>query len=154
MTRCLWLNGNGKLWSGRIGRGKLLHKTMIPEGQLRKIFLNWKSVKPETNSDLPENLPEGDTGDTRDKLAASIGVSGKTYESMVKTVNNGNPELVDMVRKKQIGAATAATIAALDKGEQAEILNGGNCQVAFKRINKRTDKPATNKPTKNQQTKI
>lgn len=42
-----------------------------------------------------ENFPQGEAGKTRDKLAASIGVSGKTYESMVKTVNNRTPELVD-----------------------------------------------------------
>lgn len=102
-------------------------KREILEEAARKRQIALAGTRP--NSDLPENLPEGDTGDTRDKLAASIGVSGKTYESMVKTVNNGNPELVDMVRKKQIGAATAATIAALDKGEQSEILNGGKNAV-------------------------
>jgi len=52
-----------------------------------------------SNPQLKENFPEPETGQVRDKLAAAIGVSGKTYESMVKTVNNGNPEQINLAIK-------------------------------------------------------
>jgi hypothetical protein len=47
-----------------------------------------------------ENFPEGSTGQTRDALGASIGVSGKTYDALVKTDIHGIPELVEAVRKQ------------------------------------------------------
>ena len=47
-----------------------------------------------------ENFPEGSTGQTRDALGASLGISGKTYEALVKSVNRGIPELVEAVRKQ------------------------------------------------------
>ena len=53
---------------------------------------------------VPENLPErGTPGETREKLASEIGISGKTY-SQLKTVNQkGSDELKEAVREKKIG---------------------------------------------------
>jgi ParB-like chromosome segregation protein Spo0J len=72
---------------------------------------------------VPENLPErGTPGETREKLASEIGISGKTY-SQLKTVNQkGSDELKEAVREKKIGASKAAEIAKLPKEDQPEFL--------------------------------
>lgn len=64
---------------------------------------------------VKENLPDREKGQVRDKLAETIGVSGRTYDALVKT-----PELVDAVREKRVGASTAADIADLPKDTQGE----------------------------------
>jgi ParB family chromosome partitioning protein len=66
------------------------------------------------------NLPE-DTKETRDAVAAEIGVSGKTYDALRKVANEGTEELKQAVRDKKVGASTAADIAQLPAETQREI---------------------------------
>jgi hypothetical protein len=67
-----------------------------------------------------ENLPEA-TKETRDAVAAEIGVSGKTYDALRKVSNEGTEELKQAVRDKKVGASTAAEIAHLPPDTQREI---------------------------------
>jgi len=69
---------------------------------------------------LKGNLPEAKE-QTRDTLAAEIGVSGKTYEALRTVSNEGTEELKQAVRDKKIGASTAAEIAHLPADTQKEI---------------------------------
>ena len=66
------------------------------------------------------NLPE-DTKETRDSIAAELGVSGKTYDALRKVSNDGTDELKQAVREKKVGASTAAEIAQLPDETQREI---------------------------------
>ena len=66
------------------------------------------------------NLPEA-TKETRDSIAAEIGVSGKTYDALRKVSNDGTDELKQAVRDKKVGASTAAEIAQLPVETQREI---------------------------------
>ena len=66
------------------------------------------------------NLPEA-TKETRDAVAAEIGVSGKTYDALRKVSNDGTDELKQAVREKKVGASTAAEIAQLPVETQREI---------------------------------
>jgi ParB family chromosome partitioning protein len=68
----------------------------------------------------PVNLPEA-TKETRDAVAAEIGVSGKTYDALRKVSNEGTEELKQAVRDKKVGASTAAEISQLPAETQREI---------------------------------
>jgi ParB family chromosome partitioning protein len=68
-----------------------------------------------------ENLPQLSEGQTRDAVAAEIGVSGKTYDALRKVSNEGTEELKQAVRDKRVGASTAADIAQLPAETQREI---------------------------------
>lgn len=70
---------------------------------------------------LPANLPEASNRETRDTLAAEIGVSGKTYDALRKVSTEGTDELKQAVREKRVGASTAAEIANLPEETQREI---------------------------------
>ena len=48
--------------------------------------------------DIPANLPERQK-ETRDAVAAEIGVSGKTYDALRKVSNDGTDELKQAVRE-------------------------------------------------------
>lgn len=72
------------------------------------------------NGEAPENLPEV-TKETRDAIAAEIGVSGKTYDALRKVSSDGTDELKQAVRDKKVGASTAADIAQLPVETQREI---------------------------------
>jgi protein gp37/ParB-like chromosome segregation protein Spo0J len=41
-----------------------------------------------TRTDIPETVPEGSTGDSRDKIGAKVGWSGPTAEKAVKTIQH------------------------------------------------------------------
>ena len=69
---------------------------------------------------VPVNLPE-QAKETRDSIAAEIGVSGKTYDALRKVSNDGTDELKQAVREKKVGASTAAEIAQLPVETQREI---------------------------------
>jgi ParB family chromosome partitioning protein len=69
---------------------------------------------------LKGNLPEAKE-QTRDALAAEIGVSGKTYDALRTVANEGTDELKQAVRDKRVGASTAAEIAHLPAEKQREI---------------------------------
>jgi DNA-binding XRE family transcriptional regulator len=88
--------------------------------------------KRKPKSDLPVNLPEGNKGDTRDKMAAEIGISGKTYDALAKVNKKGIPEIVAAVRNKHVGAATAAKIADLSESEQLELMSEGEQEIVKK----------------------
>ena len=69
-----------------------------------------------------ENLPQQKCEPkTRDTLAAEIGVSGKTYDSLRTVSQDGTEELKQAVRDKRVGASTAAEIATLPEETQREI---------------------------------
>lgn len=51
-----------------------------------------------TRTDIRETFPESDKGRTRDKIAESIGISGKTWEKL-DAIGTEKPELLkDIVR--------------------------------------------------------
>ena len=70
--------------------------------------------------DIPANLPECQK-ETRDYIAAELGVSGKTYDALRKVSDDGTDELKQAVREKKVGASTAAEIAQLPVETQREI---------------------------------
>ena len=78
--------------------------------------------RPKASEEPKEIFPEV-IGQTRDQLGALVGVSGKTYSALAKINDYGDPEIIDAVRNKIIGAEAAAGIIDLPKEEQSEILN-------------------------------
>ena len=75
------------------------------------------------------NLPPRDEGKTRDKLAAVVGVSGKTYDALRQVTEHGTPELVQAVREKRLGASTAAEVATLPEEQQREVVAQGEAAI-------------------------
>jgi len=76
--------------------------------------------------------PVEEKGQTRDKMAAEIGISGKTYDALAKVNKKGIPEIVAAVRNKHVGAATAAKIADLSESEQLELMSEGEQEIVKK----------------------
>lgn len=68
---------------------------------------------------------EAETGEVRNQLAQTIGVSGPTYDALANTMKNGVPELITHKRGGHIGASTASIIASMDKEEQKRICSQG-----------------------------
>jgi len=107
-----------------------------------------------TDLNIVENLPQSEPGKTRDKAAAEIGISGKTYDALVKVNKKAIPEVVEAVRGKRIGASTAAKIAEMPKEKQVEIISKGPksaIQEVKKMAKQQEDKQKpvqTNEPTK------
>lgn len=88
---------------------------------------------------LPVNLPEA-RGDSRDQVAAVVGVSGKSVSDAEKVLDVGAPELVAAVEQGKIAVSAAAKVANLPGHEQRAIvakIDGGeakNPQEAKRRI--------------------
>lgn len=67
----------------------------------------------------------GDAGDTREKVAAAVGVSHDTLTKARKVVAEGTPELVEAMDKGTASVNAAAEIASLPPEEQREVVAGG-----------------------------
>jgi phage N-6-adenine-methyltransferase len=115
----LWMIGNqmGRRNLENIDKVPLLErKREILAGQAKE---RMEKGRPKAG-EPPVNLPEV-TKETRDAVAAEIGVSGKTYDALRKVSNEGTDELKQAVRDKRVGASTAAEIAHLPADTQREI---------------------------------
>lgn len=108
----------------QMGRRNLEPIDKIPLTEKRRAILERQARERQatstggTSPQLKENFPEADTGQTRDKLGAMIGVSGKTYNRLKNVVENGTQEVVEAVRSKKIGAETGDKISRLPPEEQ------------------------------------
>lgn len=67
----------------------------------------------------------GDAGETREKVAAAVGVSHDTLTKARKVVAEGTPELVEAMDKGTASVNAAAEIASLPPEEQREVVAGG-----------------------------
>jgi len=113
----LWMIGN------QMGRRNLENIDKVPLLERKREILAGQAKERQIRKpadSVPENLPE-QTKETRDAVAAEIGVSGKTYDALRKVSNEGTDELKQAVRDKKIGASTAAEIAHLPADTQKEI---------------------------------
>jgi len=113
----LWMIGN------QMGRRNLENIDKVPLLERKREILAGQAKERQIRKpadSVPENLPE-QTKETRDAVAAEIGVSGKTYDALRKVSNEGTEELKQAVRDKKIGASTAAEIAHLPADTQKEI---------------------------------
>jgi ParB family chromosome partitioning protein len=114
----LWMIGN------QMGRRNLENIDKVPLlERKREILAGQAKERMESGRNQhspPVNLPEA-TKETRDAVAAEIGVSGKTYDALRKISNEGTDELKQAVREKKVGASTAADIAQLPAETQREI---------------------------------
>lgn len=64
-------------------------------------------TRPNKESDLKENLPEGDKGQSRDKVANQFGISGKQYDK-IKTIDDKAPkEIKQQWKQNKITTHTA-----------------------------------------------
>ncbi len=58
----------------------------------------------------PVNVPEGKTGDSRDAVGKSVGVSGKYVDYATKVIANAVPEVVKAVDEGRMNVKTAAVL--------------------------------------------
>lgn len=117
----LWMIGNqmGRRNLEAIDKVPLLErKREILAGQAKERML--ANLKQGDEFPAKVNLPERAV-ETRDSIAAEIGVSGKTYDALRKVSSDGTDELKQAVRDKKVGASTAADIAQLPVETQREI---------------------------------
>ena len=117
----LWMINNqlGRRNLEAIDKVPLLErKREILAGMAKERMLS--TLKQGDESPAKVNLPERAV-ETRDSIAAEIGVSGKTYDALRKVSNDGTDELKQAVREKKVGASTAAEIAQLPVETQREI---------------------------------
>lgn len=115
----LWIIGN------QIGRRNLEAIDKVPLLERKREILaeqakERQGERTDLKQDIPANLPKCQK-ETRDAVAAEIGVSGKTYDALRKVANEGTDELKQAVRDKKVGASTAAEIAELPPETQREI---------------------------------
>jgi hypothetical protein len=73
---------------------------------------------------VQENLPE-QKGQSRDKAAAAVGVSGKSVDFATKVLRKGTPELIEAVDAGQLAVSKAARVAEMPAVAQRETLKNG-----------------------------
>jgi site-specific DNA-methyltransferase (adenine-specific) len=123
----LWMIGN------QMGRRNIENIDKVPLLERKREILSEQAKKrmdkgrPKAG-EPPANLPE-DTKETRDAVAAEIGVSGKTYDALRKVSTEGTEELKQAVRDKKVGASTAADIAQLPPETQREVVAQGEAAI-------------------------
>lgn len=72
------------------------------------------------------NLPDlKSSGQSRDKAAESVGVSGKSVDMATKVRRDGVPELAEAVTRGQVAISAAAEVAELPQDRQREIVSAG-----------------------------
>lgn len=71
------------------------------------------------------NLPQAVKGKTRDKVAAAVGMSGRTYEKAKKVVETGTPELIQAMDEGTASVDAAVEIASLPPGQQRKVVTRG-----------------------------
>ena len=75
------------------------------------------------------NLPFQESGQSRDKAADVVGVSGKSVDFASKVIEKGAPELVQAVEQGKIAVSTAAAITQLHKEEQKRVVETKDTKV-------------------------
>lgn len=75
------------------------------------------------------NLPFQESGQSRDKAADAVGVSGKSVDFASKVIEKGAPELVKAVEQGKIAVSTAAAITQLPKDEQKRVVETKDAKV-------------------------
>lgn len=115
--------------NNQLGRRNLEPIDMVRLSEIRRPILEkqaserMKSGVGLSTSDPVVNLPQGpNAGRTRQKMGKIAGVSEKTYDNLRVVNEKGTGELKSAVRKKSVGASTAAKIAKLPKDQQNEEL--------------------------------
>jgi hypothetical protein len=86
-------------------------------------------------TDLQDNLPGSETGQSRDKAGQQFQVSGKTVDHATKVVKQGSAELQRLCDHGIASVSAAARIAELPKSEQNEVIKdakaSGNTKKAI-----------------------
>lgn len=91
---------------------------------------------------LKENLPEGSSGQSRDKAGAAMNVSGKAVDMAAKVHEKAIPEIVQSVESGELAVSAAAIVADMPEETQREIvLKGGAKEVKKAAAAARKDKP-------------
>ena len=80
------------------------------------------------------------SGKTREKVAAAVGMSHGTLTQARKVVADGTPELVEAMDKGTVSVNAAAQIASLPPEEQREVVAGGKEAIANAATKIRTDR--------------
>lgn len=84
------------------------------------------AVSQKIDESVKVNLPfHSESGQSRDKAADTVGVSGKSVDFASKVIKNGAPELVQAVEQGKIAVSTAAAITQLPKEEQKRVVETG-----------------------------
>jgi ParB family chromosome partitioning protein len=84
----------------------------------------------------PKNTPDnlsgvsGVAGQTRDKVAAAVGLSHGTLTKARKVVAEGTPELVEAMDKGEASVDAAAKVATLPPAKQREVVAKGRAAIA------------------------
>jgi site-specific DNA-methyltransferase (adenine-specific) len=123
-----------ELWiiENQLGRRNMAPIDKVPLAERKREILEAQAKNRQgTRTDLG-NIPEnfsGSSGETRDKLAADVGVSGPTYDALRQVAEHGTPELVQAVREKRLGASTAAEVATLPEEQQREVVAQGEAAI-------------------------
>jgi ParB family chromosome partitioning protein len=116
-----------QLWmiANQMGRRNLHPLDKVPLLERKREILaaqakERQGARSDLQGDIQKNFTEC-SPQTRDTIAAEIGVSGPTYEALRTVSNEGTDELKQAVREKKVGASTAAEIATLPAETQREI---------------------------------
>jgi hypothetical protein len=110
-----------------------LHRRHLDTGQKALVAVHLKKLlETEAKERSTNNLKKGQEkpdpeilpgrGDTRDKAAAAVGVSGRLVDFAVKVTEKGTPELQAAVTSGSISVSKAAKIADAPKAEQAALI--------------------------------
>lgn len=82
-----------------------------------------------TRTDIPDNLPESEPGDARDKAGQAVNVSGKSVDCGAKVLAKGSAKLQAAVDAGQVAVSPAAKLADLSKAEQDKALAAGKAAI-------------------------
>jgi N6-adenosine-specific RNA methylase IME4 len=92
-------------------------------------------------TDLQANLPEGSMGQSRDKVAAVFGVSGRSVSHAETVIRGAAPEVVDAVDRGELAVSAAAELSRLEPEKQRAVLartsgKPGNVRALVKQVEK------------------
>jgi hypothetical protein len=95
-----------------VGMGGRLEE--FEEREAKKRQKEHGGTAPGRPKDTSGKLPEVSTGRTRDKVAAAIGMSGKTYEKAKAVVASGDKEAIDLMDSTgKVGAKASSSTRAV-----------------------------------------
>lgn len=123
---------SAELWivQNQLGRRNLEPIDKVPLAEREREILERQAKNRQgARTDIVANLPQCELTKTRDKLAAVVGVSGKTYDALRQVTKHGTPELVQAVRDKRLGASTASEVATLPEEQQREVVAQGEAAI-------------------------
>jgi ParB-like chromosome segregation protein Spo0J len=88
-----------------------------------------KSGKNQHTKSHKENLPEGSSGQSRDKAGEAMGVSGKAVDMAAKVIAKAVPEIVCAVDRGELAVSAAAVVADMSHDRQREIVSSGGAKA-------------------------